>query len=126
VHAALDALERFGSLERVREHWFPVTLALLGLPEATEQGIRQVLSHPIALRQCTRWLGAHRLVGIVEAHDTAGAARMVALRRDPAIAAIAAPWAAIHYGLTVLAQGLEDRSDNATRFLLVRRAPAPR
>ena len=83
--------------------------------------MREILSHPVALRQCGEWLWAHRLATVVEAPDTAGAARMVAIRRDPRVAAIAAPWAAAHYGLTVLAEGLEDRPDNATRFVLVRR-----
>lgn len=123
VHAALDALARYGSLERVREFTLPVHLALLGLPEATVQGIRQVLSHPVALQQCTNWLREQRLITVAEAHDTAGAARMVGVRRDPTVAAIAATWAASHYGLVVLAEGLEDRADNATRFVLVRRRP---
>ena len=121
VHAALDAMARFDSLERVRELTLPIRLALLGLPGATVQGIRQVLSHPVALKQCTQWLWKHRLITVVEAHDTAGAARMVSLRRDPTAAAIAAPWAAEHYGLVVLAEGLEDRHDNATRFVLLQR-----
>jgi prephenate dehydratase len=121
VHESLDAIARFDSLERVREHTIPVRLALLGLPGATVEGIRQVLSHPVALKQCTEWLWAHRLITVVEAHDTAGAARMVQIRRDPSVAAIAATWAAKHYGLEVLAEGLEDRPDNATRFVLVRR-----
>jgi len=121
VHEALDALARFESLERVRELSLPIRLALLGLPGAELQGIRQVLSHPVALKQCARWLWEHRLITVVEAHDTAGAARMVGIRRDPTVAAIAAPWAAEQYGLVVLAEGLEDRYDNATRFALVRR-----
>jgi prephenate dehydratase len=127
VHESLDALARHDSLERVREHSLPVRLALLGLPGATVQEIRQVLSHPVALRQCTRWLWRHRLIAVVEAHDTAGAARMVRIRRDPSVAAIAAPWAAAHYELEVLEEGLEDRPDNATRFVLVarRRAASP-
>lgn len=121
VHEALDALARFESLERVREHTLPIHLALLGLPGATVKGVRQVLSHGVALKQCREWLWAHRLITVVEAHDTAGAARMVALRRDPSVAAIAAAWAAEPYGLVVLAEELEDRPDNATRFVLVRR-----
>ena len=121
VHEALDALGRFDSLEHVRELTLPIHLALLGLTGDTVQGIRQVLSHGVALAQCTNWLWAHRLVTVVEAHDTAGAARMVSIRRDPTVGAIAATWAAAHYGLVVLAEGLEDRPDNATRFVLVRR-----
>ena len=121
VHESLDALARYASLERTAEHTLPVHLALLGLPGATVDDIRQVLSHPVALKQCTKWLWEHRLITVVEAHDTAGAARMVQIRRDPTVAAIAATWAAAHYGLAVLAEGIEDRPDNATRFVLVRR-----
>jgi prephenate dehydratase len=125
VHESLDAIDRYTSIERVREFTRPVHLALLGLPGATVQGIRQVLSHPVALKQCTEWLWAHRLITVVEAPDTAGAARMVSIRRDPSVAAIASTWAAAHYGLVVLAEGLEDRPDNATRFVLVRRRRTP-
>ena len=125
VHESIDAIERYASIERVRELTLPVHLALLGLPGATVQGIRQVLSHPVALKQCTEWLWAHRLITVVEAPDTAGAARMVGIRRDPSVGAIASTWAAAHYGLVVLAEGLEDRPDNATRFALVRRRRVP-
>ncbi len=124
VLEAQEALARYASLERVREHTLPVRLALLALPGATVRGIREILSHPMALRQCTEWLWAHRLATVVEAPDTAGAARMVAIRRDSGVAAIAASWAAAQYGLVVLVEGLEDRPDNATRFVLVRRRPA--
>ncbi len=123
VHAAMDALAQFPSLVRVRELALPVRLALMGLPDAKIDQVREVLSHPVALRQVTKFLAEHPAIRTVEAHDTAGAARMVAIRRERSVAAIAAPWAAKHYGLTILAEGLEDRPDNATRFVLVRRAP---
>ena len=123
VHAALDAMAPFASLERVGELALPVRLALLGLSGAAVPELREVLSHPVALRQCTRFLAEHPHIVAVEAHDTAGAARMVAIRRDPSVAAIAAPWAAVRYGLVVLAEGLEDRPDNTTTFVLVRRMP---
>lgn len=48
---------------------------------------------------------------------------MVGVRRDPKVAAIAASWAAKHYGLVVLAERLEDRPDNVTTFTLIRRRP---
>ena len=78
----------------------------------------------MALKQVTRFLAAHPHIKAVEAYDTAGAARMVAIRRDPTAAAIAARWAAAHYGLVILEEGLEDRPDNATTFVLVRRRRA--
>jgi prephenate dehydratase len=121
VHEALDALAQFASLETVRELELPIHLALLGLPGTVVEDVREVLSHSIALQQCARFLAEHPLMQPVDALDTARAARMVGIRRDLTVAAIAAPWAAKHYGLVVLAEGLEDRSDNVTRFLLVRR-----
>ena len=124
VNAALDAMAAFASIEQVDEFAMPVHLALLGLFGATVGQIREVLSHPVALRQCTRFLAEHPDIAAVEAHDTAGAARMVSIRRDASVAAIAAPWAAKHYGLDIIAEDLEDRPDNATTFVLVRRKPA--
>ena len=124
VHEAVEALARFPSLETVRELELPIHLALLGVPGTTIEGVREVLSHSIALQQCTRFLGEHPLMQPVDALDTARAARMVGIRRDPSAAAIAAPWAARHYGLVILAEGLEDRPDNVTQFVLVRRRPA--
>lgn len=121
VHEAIDALAQFSSLETVREMQLPIHLALLGLPGAVIGDLREVLSHSIALQQCTRFLAEHPLMKPVDALDTARAARMIGIRRDLTAGAIAAPWAAKHYGLVVLAEELEDRPDNVTRFLLVRR-----
>jgi prephenate dehydratase len=121
VHAAVDAMAPFASIERVRELDLPVHLALLGLPGATVDGVREVLTHPMALLQCARFLAAHPDMRAVEAYDTAGAARMVAIRREPGVAAIAAPWAAKRFGLEILAEHLEDHPGNATTFVLIRR-----
>ena len=124
VHEALDAIAQFASLEQIGEYSLMVRLALMGLAGTTVDGVREVLSHQMALKQCRRFLDAHPNITAIEAPDTAGAARMIAIRRDPSAAAIAAPWAAKHYGLTILAEGLEDRADNATQFLLLRRRVA--
>lgn len=120
VQDALDALEAPG-VERLGEHLLPIRLSLLGLADSSEAQVREVLSHPIALLQCANWLAARPRIRVVPAPDTAGAARLVAIRRDRHAAAIAGAWAARHYGLVVLAEGLEDRADNATRFVLIRR-----
>ena len=124
VHDALSAIGQFASIEQVGEMMLPIHLAMLGLPGARMDDITEVLSHGIALQQCRMFLARHPKIRTVEAHDTAGAARMVGIRRDPAVAAIAATWAAKHYGLTVLAERLEDRPDNVTTFTLIRRRRA--
>ena len=99
----------------------PIRHFLLGLPGATLADIRKVISHPVALAQCVRFLSKHRELEAVAVYDTAGAAREVAERKDPALAAIASFRAAERYGLTVLEGDLQDRSDNQTRFLVIRR-----
>ncbi len=98
---------------------------LLGLPGASLTKIRRVYSHPQALAQCeafVRNLGAEP----VPAYDTAGAARLVAGRRDPEEAAIASRRAAELYGLAVLAEDIHTNPLNTTRFLSIARDPAPR
>jgi prephenate dehydratase len=123
VHAALDALAAAPELEQIGEYQLPVRHALLGLPGATVEGIREVLSHQMALKQCVRFFEEHPRIKPIEAHDTAGAARLVAIRRDPTAAAIAGAWAAERYGLVVMRDGLQDHAENFTRFVLVRRKP---
>jgi prephenate dehydratase len=123
VHEAVDAIAAFPSLERVGEMKLPIHLTLMGVAGATLDDVREVLSHGIALQQCTRFFAEHPEITGVEAHDTAGAARMVAIRRDPSVAALAAAWAAKVYGLAIIAERLEDRADNVTTFVLLRRKP---
>lgn len=108
-----------GGLVIVGEVILPIRHFLMGLPGAREEDLREVLSHPVALAQCTRYFRAHPGVRAMAVHDTAGAAREVAQRRDPTLAAIAPAGAARRYGLAILARDLQDRSDNQTRFYLV-------
>jgi prephenate dehydratase len=121
VHAALDALAAAPELEQIGEHLLPVRHALLGLAGAAMGDIREALSHEMALKQCRRFFAEHPAIAAVEAHDTAGAARLVGIRRDPSVAAIAGAWAAERYGLVVIQDGLQDHTDNFTRFVLVKK-----
>jgi chorismate mutase/prephenate dehydratase len=87
--------------------------------------IRRIVSHPQPLAQCRRWLDTE-LPGVerIEVASTAAAARMAA--GDDSVAAIASPIAAEEYGLRTIAAAIEDRPDNATRFLVIgREAPPP-
>ena len=106
----------------VSDVWRPIRMALLAVEGAELEHVRSVASHPIALRQCSRTLTGLGLE-MVEAFDTAGAARDVAERGDRSRAALAPAAAAEVYGLTVLRNDLQDSDDNRTRFVLLAREP---
>ena len=118
------ALLGAGDLEVVGEVVLPIHHCVLGRPGATLEGLTRVISHPVALAQCTRFLRGHSGVVAAAVYDTAGAAREVADADDLSVAAIASRGAADRYGLQVLASNVEDRPDNQTRFLLLQRAGA--
>lgn len=118
VGAALDALLET-DLEIEGEVIRPIRHCLLGLPEATEEGLKKVVSHPVALVQCVRFFEGRIDVEAVAVHDTAGGARLVAEGGDPTVGALASETAAERYGLRVLARDLQDRPDNSTRFFVI-------
>jgi prephenate dehydratase len=99
-----------------------VRQCLLAPPGAALDTLERVLSHPVALAQCGRFLARHPHLRPVPVHDTAGAARLVAAGGDARAAALASREAAAIYGLAVLAEGVEDDPANTTRFVAVVRA----
>lgn len=120
VVGAYDALAR-GGVRVVDEVVRPIRHFLLAVSGASEEGLWRVLSHPVALAQCTRYLRSRPEVEAVAVHDTAGAARSVAEGGDTTVGAIAPRGAAAEYGLEILAGDLQDRPDNQTRFYLLAR-----
>lgn len=124
VLAAFDVLAG-RKLRIVGETIRPIRHCLLGVRGATLDEVRRVISHPVALAQCTRFLIAHSAIEAVAVYDTAGAAREVAAGGNRAVAAIASRGAAERYDLDVLADDLQDRSDNQTRFVVVSPTDAP-
>lgn len=92
---------------------------LLALPGQTLAGLREVHSHPQALRQCDVFFQRHAWIRPVEAFDTAGAARAVMQNGDPTVAAIASEAAASRYGLNILARDIQTQVGNYTRFVEV-------
>ena len=77
----------------------------------------------MALGQCRNVVRRLGLRAVVAA-DTAGSAREVAERGDPARAAIASRLAAEIYGLDILVPDCEDEAHNTTRFVVLARDAA--
>lgn len=92
---------------------------LIAAPGVASAKATRVYSHPVALAQCTRFLRANPHLEPVPVHDTAGAVRMVMERGRDDETAIASNLAAELYGARVLSSGIEDHTQNYTRFLLV-------
>ncbi len=111
-------------LKITREVIFRVRHALLAPPGVALGDIRRVYSHPQALAQCERFIAARGWQPVV-AYDTAGAAKLLAASREKDAGAIASETAARLYGLQVLARGVEDLSNNYTRFFTIGHAESP-
>jgi len=103
----------------IQAEWVhPVHHFLLGVQGAEPSHIERVYSHPQALAQTAAFLRQAKLE-TEPYYDTAGAAQMVAERRDRRYAAVASRLAGERYGLAVLAEGIQTAADNATRFFLL-------
>ena len=86
--------------------------------------ITRIYSHAQSLAQCRKWLDAHYPnVERVAVSSNAEAAKRV--KGEWNSAAIAGDMAANLYGLTRLAEKIEDRPDNSTRFLMIGNREVP-
>jgi prephenate dehydratase len=124
IHRNYDLLLEH-DLPIVGETELQVVHNLVALPGVALAQIRRVCSHPQALAQCEAYLRSLSGVDIVATYDTAGSARLIADQGLRDTAAIASARAAEIFGLAVLASGIQEYSDNITRFLLVSRDPQP-
>lgn len=123
VTHAVDALLEGGLFLR-RELTREVTHCLLSHASGLT-AVERVYSHPQALAQCRGWLGRNLTSAqLVQTASTAAAAREAAA--DPAGAAIGSRLAGELSGLPVLYERIQDRAENATRFVLLAREDGPR
>jgi len=106
----------------VREMLLRIKHNLIGISGAALDHIDRVFSHPVALAQCSRFLAEHPKMESYAFYDTAGSVKQLVELRDRHAGAIASEAAARYYGAEILASGIEDNSENFTRFFLLRRA----
>jgi prephenate dehydratase len=118
VNATLDELAAGPQLLITAEVLVPVEFALLVRPGIELADIKLVGGHPVAQPQCRKWLAKN----LPDAHwrpalSNAEAAQQVA---DSQLdAALAGSFAARHYELAVLADGVHDNAAAVTRFVEV-------
>ncbi|WP_458525828.1 prephenate dehydratase [Onishia taeanensis] len=86
--------------------------------------VSRIYSHPQSFAQCRKWLDAHYPhAERVPVSSNAEAAKLV--KTEWHSAAIAGDMAAKLYGLEKIAETIEDRPDNSTRFLIIGNQDVP-
>jgi chorismate mutase/prephenate dehydratase len=103
---------------------FRVRHCLLGIEGASIGELRRVYCHPQAVAQCSEFLAQLDHCEIVYFSDTALSGKRIREMGDPTIAAIASEEAARLFGLDVLQNGIANRDENYTRFVVVAPEPA--
>jgi prephenate dehydratase len=98
----------------------PIRFQLMVLPGVTREDIRTVHSHIHALGQCRKIVRRNGWKPVI-AGDTAGAAKLVSESGDRTMAALAPRLAADLYGLSIVAENVEDTESNVTRFVVLSR-----
>ncbi|NCB28753.1 MAG: ACT domain-containing protein [Clostridia bacterium] len=119
VSEVYDLLLQY-DLSIVRSHIKKIRHCLAAVPGTTLEEIKRVCSHPHALPQCSAFIASHGLEAF-QMPNTAMAAQSVCEKGDHTTAAICSKEAAARYGLTVLAEGINDLAHNETRFIAVSR-----
>jgi chorismate mutase/prephenate dehydratase len=115
VFHSLDRLVE-SDLKIVAQQYLPIEHCLIA--RCPIESIREVHSKDQALGQCRNWLRSHLPdAALVDNHSTSGAVEKA--RDNEGVAAIAGALAAELYDLPILARGIQDASENVTRFLTI-------
>ena len=116
VARTLDELATGTPLSIVGEVTLPVSFALMVKDDSID--IRRIATHPHAEAQCRSYIALnYPNAELIATASTAAAAE--AIGRGEFDAAIAAPVAAAHYGLRVIADNIGDNVGAVTRFVLI-------
>ncbi|MER0123027.1 prephenate dehydratase [Streptococcus sp. ZJ93] len=115
VHETIDYLFHQADLQAVAEVVQPIFQQLMAIEPLKD--IQVIYSHPQALAQGKKYIDEYYPQARLEATaSTAYAARFVANQKDKPFAAIAPHAAAQEYGLHIIAQDIQEMSQNFTRF----------
>ena len=88
---------------------------LLAKKGSKKEQIKKVISHPQAISQCSKFINENKFE-VIEAENTAYAAKMVSVSDDFEIAAIASNETAKLYDLEIIESNINEKRNNTTRF----------
>lgn len=120
------ALLRDFHLRIIGEIYVHIEMNLMVYPGTDPSNIREIHSHPMALKQCAEYIDRH--FGPIELRDnwdTAGAARQLSIEKQDYVAAIGNERSAMIYGLDIIDHGIETNKRNYTRFLILAKQSPP-
>lgn len=112
-----DLLEDY-RIPIIGETYMKIRHQLIGYPGTKLSDVREIWSHPMAIAQCSKFLGDLN-VNVVEKADTAGSVRLIREMGRKDIAAIAGKTAAKIYEMDILSENIETDHENYTRFLIL-------
>ena len=118
VNEVYDLLVEFENYI-VGETIIPIKNTLSGLPGTDISEIERVYSKAEALMQASRFLGEHADWQQIRVANTALAAKKILEDQDKRHAAVCSAYAASVYGLSVLAEDINDEKNNSTRFIVI-------
>lgn len=124
VEATLNALQGFQIKKIISIIQMKIEMAVIRHQEALQNQLplNQIASHPAALQQISKWKTNHSLIGEISVPDgTAEAARRLSLGELPVDVAVIGPknLVLLYPNLVVTEEGIQDRQDNFTTFILV-------
>lgn len=110
-------------LHIVGEESFKVALCLAATSDVPLPALRRILSHPLALEQCSAFTDGLPQVMTAPVADSRDAMRIVAESKDPTLAAIGSPEAARAHGLTIIRSDIGNQDEILMRYVALARAP---
>jgi 3-deoxy-7-phosphoheptulonate synthase len=122
INQVYDVL-REKDLHIVGEETIKVDLCLCGVADVPLTAIDRVLSHPLALEQCSVFIEALPRARPVPVVDTALALRQIADGKDPTQVAIGSPEGAEACGLVVIRRGIGNHEEILHRYVALARRP---
>lgn len=123
-----ETVDKLISAENIfinNEFILPITHCLLAHSEAELSKIRMIYAHSMSFAQCRNYLRKTLPESVLEpcSSNSMAAKRISEYKNSKTIAAIAPELSAKLYGLNILAKGINDETNNMTRFWILSNKP---